>query len=155
MSHITLNDNVIIPLDREAILSSKNNDHAPLEAYMTSLVKQLKHIYFETANAVNINNELDSVTSGIIASTTQTQGKQALVSKINEIATVANINDTVTLPTAKIGLKLTIINNGANTLRIFPASSDNLGAGVDTQTTLASGSNVTYVAYDATNWESV
>jgi hypothetical protein len=50
-------------------------------------------------------------------------------------------------------MRITIINNGAQTLRIYPASGDNLGAGVNTATTLAAGSNVSYVAYDATNWE--
>lgn len=95
------------------------------------------------------------VNSGITASTTQSQGQGALTAQVNEVSTVANANDTVTLPSAVTGMKVTIINNGVNTLQIFPASSDNLGAGVDTATTLASGANVTYVAYDTTNWESV
>lgn len=94
-------------------------------------------------------------TAGITASVTQTQGQGALTSEINEVATVANTNDTVTLPSAVAGYKITVINNGANTLQIFPASGDNLGAGLNTATTLAAGSNVVYVAYDATNWESV
>lgn len=94
-------------------------------------------------------------TAGITASTTQTQGNGALTSSVNEVSTVANANDTVTLPTAAAGAIVRIFNNGANTLKIFPASGDNLGAGVDTSTTLAAGSNVSYVAYDATNWESV
>lgn len=93
--------------------------------------------------------------AGITASTTQTQGNGLLLSSYNEISTVANANDTVTLPSAAAGYKVLIINNGANTLQIFPNTSDNLGAGVDTATTLASGSNVTYFAYDATNWESI
>jgi len=96
-----------------------------------------------------------SVTAGITASTTQTQGQGALTSEINEVATCANVNDTVTLPTAVAGRRVTVINNGAQTLQIFPASGDNLGAGVDTATTLAAGSVVTYVAYNSTNWEAV
>jgi len=95
------------------------------------------------------------VVAGITASTTQTQGNGALTGEVNEVATVANANDTVTLPSAVLGYRVVLINNGANTLRIFPASGDNLGAGVDTATTLASGSNVTYQAYDVTNWESI
>lgn len=95
------------------------------------------------------------VTAGITASTTQTQGQGALTSDVNEVATVANSSDTVTLPTAAAGMAVVIINNGANTLQVFPAASDNLGAGVDTATTLAAGANVQYVAYDATNWETV
>jgi len=97
----------------------------------------------------------NTVTAGITASTTQTQGQQPLTSRINEVSTVATTNDTVTLPSAVAGLFAIVINNGANTMKIFPASGDNLGAGVDTATTLAAGSNVHYVAYDATNWESI
>lgn len=97
-----------------------------------------------------------TVQSGITASTTQTQGNGPLTRDVNEVATVANANDTVTLPTAPVYSRtITVINNGAQTLRIFPASGDNLGAGVDTATTLASGSNVRYTNYDATNWEAI
>ena len=95
------------------------------------------------------------VNAAITASTTQAQGNGPLTAEINEISVVANANDTVTLPTAVAGLKIVIINNGANTLQIFPATGDNLGAGVDASTTLASASNVVYVSYDATNWESL
>lgn len=93
-----------------------------------------------------------AVTAGITASTTQTQGQGPLTTELNEVSTVANANDTVTLPTAVAGLRITVINNGANTLKIYPASGDNLGAGVDTSTTLATSTVRTYIAYDATNW---
>lgn len=93
------------------------------------------------------------VTAGITASTTQTQGQQPLTRQINEVATCATANDVVTMPTAAAGREITIINNGAQTLQIFPATGDDLGAGVNTSVTLAAGSNVTYVAYNATNWE--
>jgi len=95
------------------------------------------------------------VNAALTASTTQTQGNGALTADVNEVSVVANTNDTVTLPTAKAGRKVVIINNGANTLQIFPASDDNLGAGLNTATTLAAGSNVVYCAFDATNWESI
>jgi len=97
-----------------------------------------------------------SVTSGITASVTQTQGQQALTTSVNEVATVANTNDTVTLPSAVIGLKVVVINNGANTLQVFPASGDNInGGGVDTASTIAAANNVTFMAYDVTNWEAI
>lgn len=92
-------------------------------------------------------------TAGITASTTQSQGQMALVNQINEVSIVANANDVVTMPAAEIGLRIIVINNGANTLKIFPASGDNLGAGVDASVILAAGSNVEYVAYNTTNWE--
>lgn len=94
-----------------------------------------------------------STTAGITASTTQTQGQGALTTEINEVSTVANANDTVTLPSAVAGRKVWVFNNGANTLQIFPASGDNLGAGVDTATTVTAGNNITFVAYNNTNWE--
>ncbi|KKN71174.1 hypothetical protein LCGC14_0423370 [marine sediment metagenome] len=93
-----------------------------------------------------------SVTAGITASTSQSQGNGALTSEINEVDVVAFANDTVTLPAAVAGRKVTIINNGANTLRMYPASGDNLGAGVDVLETLAANEVIDFVAYDDTNW---
>jgi len=105
--------------------------------------------------SINTGLFAHSVTAGITASTTQTQGQGALTTSINEVATVANTNDTVTLPSAIAGLEVVVINNGANSLQIFPASGDDLGQGVDTATTLSGGSNISFFTYDATNWESV
>jgi len=100
---------------------------------------------------------VDGVSAGLTAGTTQTQaGGLALTKKYNEVATVANANDTVVMPLATgDGDVVTIVNNGANTLRIYPGVGDNIGTGVDTLDTLTSGSNVSYRDYDATNWESV
>lgn len=97
-----------------------------------------------------------TVKAGITASTTQTQGQGPLTADVNEISTVANANDTVTLPAAPAYSRtVRIINNGVNTLKIYPASGDDLGAGVDTSTTLAAGSNVAYTNYNATVWETI
>lgn len=91
--------------------------------------------------------------AGLTAGTTQTQaGGLALTTEINEIATVATTNDTVVLPVAAAGRQITIINNGANTLQIFPAPGDDLGAGVNTATTLAAAGVVSYVTYNSINW---
>lgn len=108
-----------------------------------------------TGNLTASGNFRRSTTAGITASTTQTQaGATALTAEINEVSTVANTNDAVRLITAAAGICQIVLNNGANTLQIFPASGDDLGAGLNTSTTLASGSNIRYCAYDATNWES-
>lgn len=100
-------------------------------------------------------NTMFKTVASITASTTQTQGQGALTGDINEVSTCANANDTVTLPTAVTGAQCLVINNGANTLQVFPASGDNLGAGLNTSTTIASGSRKLFVAYDTTNWEPV
>lgn len=97
---------------------------------------------------------LSSGTSGITASTTQAQGQEPLVSEVNQISVCATTNDTVTLPPATPGRVVRIINDGAEILKIFPASGDDIdGAGVDTADTVAAAGQITYVAYDDTNWE--
>ena len=99
------------------------------------------------------HDSIVSVTAGITASTNRTQGQGALTSEINEISIVGNDTDTVTLPTAVTGRLVEIINNGANTLQIFPASGDDLGAGVNLSEELEAFESVEYVAIDNTNWE--
>lgn len=103
-----------------------------------------------------VGSMVNSVKAGITASTTQTQGQMPLTLDVNEISVCANANDTVTMPSAPVySRSVKIINNGANTLQIFPASGDNLGAGLNTAVTLASGSNVCYTNIDSTNWENI
>ena len=99
---------------------------------------------------------LKSTTAGITAATGG-QGTVPLTSQINEVSTVAVLNDDVTLPTAIAGLCVTVINNdlvNANNLDIWPASEDDLGIGVNAVLTGVStpGTTLTFCAYDATNW---
>lgn len=96
-----------------------------------------------------------SVAAGLTADAGSAQGGTPLTKDINEISTCGTTGDSVTLPTAAAGLTVTIINNGANAADVFPASGDDLGAGVDTAASLAAGANITYAAYDATNWVAV
>lgn len=108
-------------------------------------------------NLAMVNDKLilRDTNAGITASTTQAQGQGALTAEINEISTVANPDDTVTLHAASAGITQIIINKGANTLQIFPASGDDLGSGVDVAQELESNEDVIYVAYDATTWTKV
>ncbi|KKM05684.1 hypothetical protein LCGC14_1751560, partial [marine sediment metagenome] len=96
---------------------------------------------------------IHSVTATITATNPGVQGDSPLTTEINEISVVGADNDAVTLPSAVTGYEVFIINNGANTLEIFPASNDNLGAGVDAATTLIAGANITFVAFNNTDWE--
>ena len=94
-----------------------------------------------------------STVAGITASTTQTQGQGVLTGDINEISICANINDTVTLPfIGTIGRQCLVINDGAQTLQVFPGSSSNLGAGLNTATTIVAGSKKLFVAYSTSIW---
>lgn len=94
--------------------------------------------------------------TGITASITQTQGQGALTGEVNEISVCANVNDTVTLPIAKAaGRMCLVINHGAQTLKVFPASGGDLGAGLNTSTTIVAASRKLFVAYSALKWEPV
>ncbi len=57
-----LDDSVLIPFDREAVLASEGKDHGELEKYIAKLIKQLRHMYFEIASAVSINDTPPIVT---------------------------------------------------------------------------------------------
>jgi hypothetical protein len=105
----------------------------------------------DVTNGVGLNPI--STTADITAFATggQTNATE-LTSHINEIATVATGGDSVKLPAAVAGLSITILNNGVNACDVFPASGDNLGAGVDTAASLLAGEKITYDCYDSTNW---
>ncbi len=95
--------------------------------------------------------------TGISAINPPSQGSGPLTAQVNEVTVVGTDGDNVTLPTAVTGEFCVVINNdttGTNALAIFPASADDLGAGVNTKMTidLAHGDMATFFAYDTTNW---
>ena len=96
---------------------------------------------------------LSQITAGITADTGSSQGDGPITSSINQYSVVANVGDAGTMPDAVAGYLVEIYNDGANAMDVFPASGDNLGAGVDTAVSLAAGANITYRAIDATNWK--
>lgn len=107
----------------------------------------------EIANHVIQTNH---VNFGLTASVTQTQaGGLALISSYNEIATVANLDDTVVAPTVTKGQRLLIINNGANTLQVFPFLGDDIGAGVDAAIFIASGAIGKFIGQTAALWDTL
>ena len=99
-----------------------------------------------------------TTTVAVTASTTQTQAAGialALTQDYINVSVCANSNDTIALPAAVVGATVTVTNSGAQTLRIYPYTSDNLGAGVDTFTTLAAGASAQWWAIDATTWKRI
>lgn len=93
---------------------------------------------------------------GLTASVTQTQaGGLALLSSYNEVATVGTTGDALTAFTVVAGTRLIVINNGANSLQLFPAVGDNIGAGVDTAISIAAGDIGIFIGRDATNWDTL
>lgn len=76
----------------------------------------------------------------------------AITKEINNISVSATAGDSVKLPPALSGYRITVINNGAAACDVFPDTGDNLGAGVNIAASLVAGAVITYVSYDATNW---
>jgi hypothetical protein len=84
-----------------------------------------------SGNHINgFNNLLTGTATNLVATAAGTAATSLqLNSAFNEIATVANANDSVTLPPAKSGLRVMITNNGANTLKIWANGTDVIGGG--------------------------
>lgn len=130
----------------------------------TTILGITKLVEGQASAAATVNAALDSldaaagisVTTGITASTTQTQGQGALTSVLNVVATCANANDVVTLPAAAAGKRCVVVNNGAQACQVFPASGDAIDVGaVDASTTVAAAGRKTWWAADATTWHTV
>lgn len=77
----------------------------------------------EVTTDISINPSI----TGIVASTIQTQGQQELVGRYNEVTTVANVDDVVSLPPQDEGVFMTVTNKGANRLQVFPGLGDSIG----------------------------
>ena len=108
--------------------------------------------YRTISSPLNWIIELMSVVNTITASVTQTQGQQALLYGISEISVCGNTDDVVTLPSAIIHQTCLLINNGAETLQVYPADGDDLGAGADTSTTITSGNCAKLISYKDGFW---
>jgi hypothetical protein len=76
---------------------------------------------------------------------------------INEVTTVATTNDSVKLQPAVAGMEVTVVNSGANALRVYayPADPNNTIQGApqdDVITPLAGGANVAFVTVPANGY---
>jgi hypothetical protein len=69
------------------------------------------------------------VETGITADVGSAQGDGALTSDVNVIATCAIAGDAVTLPAATPGRRIVVINLGAQSADVFPATGDTIGTG--------------------------
>lgn len=70
-----------------------------------------------------------------------------------DITTVTNANDSIMLPLAQVGLTITVTNDGAQQLALFPQPNDNIsGSGAGVSVTLAVGATTTYVCTKVGIW---
>ena len=94
------------------------------------------------------------VTTGLVASTIQTLvGALPLAFGRNIVVTVANVGDSVSLPALSVGQTSEVYNNGANALKVWPATGlvaiDGGVAGA--AVTLSAGKRASFLATSATS----
>jgi hypothetical protein len=97
--------------------------------------------------------DAQSVTTGITASTTQTlAGATALTTKLNFVATAANSGDAVSLPALVPGQSVTVFNDGANPIKVFPAAANVAidGGSAGAAVTLTNAKRATFFCKSAT-----
>lgn len=78
----------------------------------------------------------------------------ALSGSYNEVTVSATAGDSVKLPAAVAGKNVTVKNNGATAIDVFPATGDSINTlAVNTAIRVAPGSTKTFSAVDTTVWE--
>ncbi len=76
-----------------------------------------------------------------------------ILSTMCRVSTVATTGDSVRLPTTFLtNTEIEVFNAGANAMDVFPASGDDLGAGVDTAVSVAVGALTRFKSMDTTVW---
>lgn len=76
------------------------------------------------------NYVIESAKGGIVAHSGGGIGSATpLTATYNLVATVAANNDSVQLPVSVAGMQITVINNGADTLAVFPQAADTINGG--------------------------
>lgn len=96
-------------------------------------------------------------TEGITATAAGTQANSVqLTTSINRITTVATLNDGILLPVSAPGVSITIINAGANGLKLFAVGTDTInGTAGATGIALAAGKTLTAYCTAAGAWHTM
>jgi hypothetical protein len=95
---------------------------------------------------------IPSVNASVAAAGTDQGGATALTKTVN-IVTSATANQGVKLPTAAVGVSVTIVNTTAVTIKVYPNTSDVIDEGtVNVAVNLAPYSSVQLVAQDTQDW---
>ncbi len=97
----------------------------------------------------------DSVAPNITAKAGGGQDASLALSKnLNIVTTCATAGDSVTLPSAVVGLRITIVNLGAAALAVFPYTSDSINdAAADASVTIQPEATITFNCYTTVLWE--
>ena len=100
-----------------------------------------------------------NVTLGIAATVTaagSTQGAAAAITKTYNIVTTASANQGVILPSAAAGLVINVFNISGNTIKVYPASTENIdGGSANAAVTLVTANGTELVGTSTGGWRQV
>ncbi len=98
---------------------------------------------------------LSVATAATVSAAGSTQGTATVLSSDVNIATTVGASQGVQLPVAVAGMRVTVINKGANTLSVYPATGASIDAiAVNTAQSLVANGMLEYTASSATQWYS-
>ncbi len=94
---------------------------------------------------------------GLTAHTDSGQGDGPILSSYNEYSVVAVAGDAATLPAVfVVGTQIWAINNGAQSMDVFPATDDDAGGGANVAVAVAAGARAMFLAIAANaTWTAV
>lgn len=103
--------------------------------------------------SASVSGATSTVATGITASATQTlAGATKLVARVNVVATSATSGDAVALPAMQPGQSVTVFNDGANPISVFPAAGTIAidGSSAGAAVTLTNAKRATFYCLSAT-----
>jgi hypothetical protein len=94
-------------------------------------------------------------TSATVTAGTNAQGQGALTNDYNVVTTTAAAPSGVTLPTATVGRRITVVNKGTNSITIYPATGGTIDAlALNAAITLPINQQLVFKASSTTQWYS-
>jgi hypothetical protein len=106
-------------------------------------------------NVISNGYVLRSVGTGITAAGTVQANATALTKEFNVVSTVSS-GTGVVLPTAVVGMAITVTNTGANPLAVYPAANAQINSnGANVAFTQPAGATIQFIAPTTTQWYTV
>lgn len=153
---IYLNANLFVLVQTDGGAGSIVTYYNPEAATQESYEASESPAALQTAISAISASSGGAVTTGLVAFAGGGQGSATQLSfGYNEVITVATAGDSVKLQPAQAGAQITVINDGANAMDVFPATGDTINDGAaNTAISVAAGVTIVFSAINATNWES-
>jgi hypothetical protein len=137
----TTYDDIIADASLTTAIPTTNSAH--------SLQKLDGYTQFAKPALCSVTNSITAYAGGAQTNATQ------LTTEYNVITTVGTAADSVKLPelnSTLIGMRVVVINRGANSMNVFPYLAQDASGGTNTAVAVAAAAGATFVAVSATAW---